>query len=74
MEDTNTALDGTCSNESTDTQSTLEMLSTEEMEDLYRIECRRWLLKNGDRLFHEKLRLIVEPDRRRVKAKIMTDK
>lgn len=29
----------------------------EEMEDLFRLETRRWLLENGERLFLEKMKM-----------------
>ena len=38
----------------------MEGLCPEAMEDYFRIEARQWLLENGERLFIDKLRMIIE--------------
>ncbi len=48
-------------------------MTTEEMQDFFRIEARRWLCENGERLFVEKLRMIVEPERKIVKPKVINN-
>ena len=47
--------------------------SREYKEDLFRIECRNWLMDNGPELFVEKLKIMVEPERKG-KAVVVTNK
>lgn len=61
--------DNSCSND-----EMVDGLYPEAMEDYFRIEARQWLMENGERLFIDKLRMIIEPERKIVKPKIKTNK
>lgn len=49
-------LDEDCSQDTQSIEEESRSFTTEDMEDLFRMETRRWLIENAERLFLEKCR------------------